>query len=383
MRRPLLPPLTAATTILLAATLTACTVDTPGADVPPAEGSWDVEVVADGLEHIWEIAELPDGDLLITERPGRISVISDGDVRELDADLDDVYAQGEGGLMGLALSPSYADDGRFWSCQATTADDVKVVGWTMNDDATAAERDDDPLIDGMPLNPSGRHSGCRLRFGADGMLYVGTGDSAQGANPQDLGSLGGKVLRIDATTGEPPSDNPFIDSTNPDTRLVYTYGHRNVQGLAVRPGTGEIFSVEHGPDVDDEINLLQAGGNYGWNPVGSGTYNESVPMTDTSIDGAIEAIWSSGSPTVATCDAAFLTGEQWGEYDGALAVSTLKGQHLMLVTLDGDEVASTAKPAELDGEHGRLRAVTAAGDGTLLVGTSGGDDDKVLRVTPG
>ncbi|WP_228389306.1 PQQ-dependent sugar dehydrogenase [Cumulibacter manganitolerans] len=195
-------------------------------------------------------------------------------------------------------------------------------------------------------------------------------------------ALGGKVLRIDPVSGAPPPDNPFAGSADPATRLVYTYGHRNVQGLAVQPGTGALYSAEHGPDVDDEVNLLRPGANYGWDPVGSGTYDESRPMTDTAIDGAVPAVWSSGSPTLATSGCAFLDGPAWGPHEGELAIAALKASALYLLRLpDGGGPASLTKAAVLDGDYGRLRTVEPGGDGVLYVTTSNGDDDKILRVT--
>lgn len=351
-----------------------------GVQVEDADTGWDVEVIADGLEHVWGLSELPSGQLLITERPGRISTVSDGEVTQVTADLDDVQAQGEGGLMGLEISPGFADDRTFFTCYASTSGSVVVVSWELSEDLASADRGE-VLVDDLPLNPSGRHSGCRLRIGPDQMLYVGTGDAAMGSNPQDLSSLGGKVLRVDPATGQAPAGNPFSDSEDPQTQLIYSYGHRNVQGLAVQPGTGEIYAVEHGPAVDDEVNLLQAGGNYGWDPVGSGSYDESVSMTDESLDGAVAAVWSSGDSTIATSGAAFLAGEQWGEHEGVLAVAALKGSGLFLVDVAAPEVRVSQAP-ELDGDYGRLRTVEPAADGGIYVTTSNGSDDQILKVTP-
>ena len=357
-------------------------MDDPGsAEVD--EGAWGVDIVADQLKIPWDLAVLPDGDLLVTERPGRISVVSDGSVSEVDTDLGDVFAKGEAGLMGIALSGDFADSGEFYVCSATTNDDVEVIAFTLSEDRASAERQG-ALVTGLPLASSGRHSGCRLLIGPDGMLYVGTGDSAAGTNPQDLTSLGGKVLRIDPATGKAPPDNPFADSSDKRTQLIYTYGHRNVQGLAVRSGSDDIYSVEHGPDIDDEINLLEPGGNYGWNPVGSGEYDESVPMTDTDLDGAVEALWSTGDPTFALSGAAFLEGGTWGDAEGTLAVAALKGSALYLVDLgDGGSAPVVSKLPQLDQEYGRLRSVVAGGDGVLYVTTSNGKDDKILKLTTG
>ena len=186
-------------------------------------------------------------------------------------------------------------------------------------------------------------------------------------------------------TGEPVPGNPFLDSPNRNERLIYTYGHRNAQGVAPRPG-GQVFLAEHGPDVDDEINLVQPGGNYGWDPSRGGTedsYDESVPMTDLQrFPDAVEAVWSSGDSTEAVCGATFLTGPQWGALDGMLAVTALKGSKLMLFRLAPDgAVQELVVPPELDNTHGRLRAVQQGPDGALYVTTSNGSDDKVLRIT--
>jgi glucose/arabinose dehydrogenase len=248
---------------------------------------------------------------------------------------------------------------------------IAVIAWTMAPDWSAAMRVADPLVGGIPVNEqSGRHGGCRLRFAADGALLIGTGDSTVGTFPQDPGSFGGKVLRADAATGEV---------------AVWTSGHRNVQGLAVRPGSGQVFAVEHGPDRDDEVNLQQPGGNYGWDPEGSGgSYDQSVPMTDPAIPGAIPAVWTSGEPTLATSGATFLDGDQWGAYDGLLVVALLKAQGVLALRLDADgALQQQFHLPELEGSHGRIRSVLQGTDGALYLTTdNGGGADTLLRVTP-
>ncbi|MGH3931854.1 MAG: PQQ-dependent sugar dehydrogenase [Pseudonocardiaceae bacterium] len=353
-----------------------------------------VEVLASGLEHIWDIGWLPDGSALITERPARIRLLSatrpDAKLTQVAVDLDDVYVRGEGGLMGLAVHPDFAQTRRFTTCQTHQADgtpvDVRLITWELSPDATQARRVVDPLLAGLTLNPSGRHSGCRLTLGPDGSLYVGTGDSARSAASQDRTSLGGKVLRIDLRTGEGAPGNPYTDAPNADTR-IFSYGHRNVQGVVVQPGTDQIFTAEHGPDVDDEINILRAGGNYGWDPSRGGTrssYDESVPMTDLQrFPDAVPAVWSSGGRTEAICGVAFIEGTQWGDMQGLLAVATLKGSALLLLRVDpAGGVVGVGQLPQLDGSFGRLRTVRQGPDGALYVTTSNGDDDQVLRITP-
>ncbi|WP_460957794.1 PQQ-dependent sugar dehydrogenase [Parasphingorhabdus pacifica] len=359
---------------------------------PPAGSTLNAEVVAGGLEHPWAIGFLPGGQALVTERSGRFTLLTGtrpgATARPVDADLGDVRSVGEGGLMGLLVHPDFAENRRFVSCQThqrggTT--DIRLVNWRLSEDGASAERLG-PLLTGLPINSSGRHSGCRLALAEDGSMLVSTGDTARPPVAQDRASLGGKVLRIDPDTGAPVPGNPFLASPEPNERLIWTYGHRNPQGVAPRPG-GQVLIAEHGPDVDDEINLLRPGGNYGWDPSrggASGSYDESVPMTDLRrFPGAVPATWSSGDSTEAVCAATFLTGSRWGRFEGLLAVTALKGSKLMLFELgpDGTTTLNVSVPRELDGEYGRLRAARQGPDGALYVTTSNGSGDRVLRVT--
>jgi aldose sugar dehydrogenase len=370
----------------------------PTATVAPVRaGTPDlqVSVVAGGLSHVWDLGFLPDGRVLLTQRDGRFALLSGtsagATVTPVTADLSDVYVRGEGGLMGMVVHPDFAQSRRFTTCQTHmeegTPTDVRLITWQLSADGTTASRVADPLVGGLPINASGRHSGCRPAIAADGSLLVGTGDTARGAIAQDLTSLGGKVLRVDLETGGPAPGNPFADAENPAQRLVWNYGHRNVQGVAVHPDTAAVYASEHGPTTDDEVNLLRTGANYGWDPSQGGTvagYDESVPMTDLSrFPDAVPAAWSSGSPVEAVSGAAFLSGPQWGELDGALAVGALRGEKLLLMRLGPDgAVAAVSVPAPLDGDYGRIRAVRSGPDGALFVSTSNGTDDQVLRIDP-
>lgn len=352
---------------------------------PAGAPELDVEVVLDGLDHPWDVAQAPDGTLLVDERAGGFTVLRpDGTVQQLDADLDDLFAQGETGLMGLALDPAFADNRRFYTCQGVESAEgaeIQVIAWTVDTGWTTATRIADPLLGGIPVNSdSGRHGGCRVEFGPDGALFVGTGDNAVGTYPQDLDSLAGKVLRIDPETGEALPDNPLTGDADAADR-IWTYGHRNVQGLAVRPDSGQVYSVEHGPDRDDEVNRLQPGADLGWDPVGSGRYDESVPMT---APGAVPAVWSSGDPTIAPSGATFLSGDAWGDYDGLLLIGVQKdtGVLALRLTEDGELVESFRLP-ELEDAFGRIRTPVQGEDGALYVTTdNGGGEDQLLRVTP-
>jgi glucose/arabinose dehydrogenase len=349
----------------------------PGASSPVETPALDVAVVADRLDHPWDVVQAPDGTLLVDERAGGLTaVLPDGSVREVRADFGDIFARGETGMMGLTLDPGFAGNRRFYSCQGVVANgrtsrpaSIAVIAWTVAPDWSSATRVADPLIGGIPVNErSGRHGGCRLRFDEQGALLIGTGDNAVGTNPQDPRTWAGKVLLADAMTGEV---------------AVWTLGHRNVQGLAVRPGTGQVFSVEHGPDRDDEVNLLEEGGNYGWDPDGDRSYDESVPMTDPGIEGAIPAVWSSGDSTIAVSGATFLDGDEWGTYDGLLVIGVLKGQGVLALRLDdAGALQEQFRLPELEGAYGRIRSALQGVDGALYVTTdNGGNQDKVLKVT--
>jgi aldose sugar dehydrogenase len=350
----------------------------------------DVTVLLDDLDHPWDVAEAPDGTLLLDERGGGLTVVRpDGDVRSLDADLDDLFAEGETGLMGLVLDPAFADNRRFYTCQGVEEDggaEIQVIAWTVDPGWTAATRVADPLLGDIPVNErSGRHGGCRPRFDPTGQLLVGTGDNAAGSNAQDLGTLAGKVLRIDPMTGQPSAGNPFLDADDPTTRLIWSYGHRNVQGIAVQPGTEQVYTVEQGSARDDEVNRSVAGANYGWDPDGSdGDYDESVPMTDLAIPGAVAAVWSSGDPTIATSGATFLDGEQWAGYDGVLLVGVQKDTGVLGLRIDDTgRLLEQFRVPELEDSYGRVRSPVQGSDGALYLTTDNGDgEDQLLKVTP-
>jgi glucose/arabinose dehydrogenase len=371
--------------------LVACGGSAPAPSVgPPHEApALTVEVLADGLDHPWDVARAPDGTLLLDERAGGFTAVRpDGRVQAVAADFGDLFARGETGLMGLVLTPDFATSRRFLTCQGVRESggaEVQVIAWTADEAWTSATRVADPLLGGIPVNEkSGRHGGCRLRFDSDGALLVGTGDNAVGSNAQDLTSLGGKVLRIDPATGGPAAGNPMADASDPRTRLVFSWGHRNVQGIAVQPGTGTVYTAEQGTTRDDEVNR-SVPGDFGYDPAGAGGgYDESVPMTDLARPGVVPAIWSSGDPTVAVCGVAFLSGAAWGDYDGLLVAGVQKDTGLLALRLaDDGTVTEEFRIPELEGHFGRLRTPQAGVDGVLYVTTDNGNGrDQLLRITP-
>ena len=334
-------------------------------------------IIVKGLTNPWDLGFGTDGTIFFTERTGYISVLV-GTKQQVLKQVEDVFVKGEGGLLGLVVDSDFASNRYIYTC-FNTKNDIRLVRWKVSPDLTAlSERTD--IITGMPVSSSGRHSGCRPRFGPDGYLWVGTGDVAMGNNAQNPASLGGKILRVDRD-GQPAPDNlkpPF------DER-IFSYGHRNTQGLAFLPAPVKGvfgYSVEHGPDRDDEVNPLEAG-NFGWDPV-PGTYNEAVPMTDLAkYPDSLSAVWRSGDSTIAPSGATALKGENWLAWDGALAVAVLKGKHVRILIFDQADPLNLLEEIEVLKDFGRIRSVVQGPDGNLYFSTDNGHgSDQIVRVTP-
>jgi glucose/arabinose dehydrogenase len=354
-------------------------VATAAACVPPKNLS--VSTVVDGLSNPWDVAWTPDGTMVFTQRSGPIDAFIGGSVREL-ARPSDVRTIGEGGMMGIAVDPQFSSNRFIYTCfhsSLSTPATTRVVRWRVNDAFTALTNRTD-LITSIPASSS-IHFGCRTRFGPDGYLWVTTGDGAIGTAPQDKKSLAGKVLRIDRNGNGAPG-NPGGDFLP----QIYTYGHRNPQGIAFRPYDNKAFEVEHGTGCDDEVNVLVPGGNYGWDPTtpgGGSGYDQSRPMTDVARHpDAIPASWSSGCPTEAPSGATFLVGDQWKGWNQALAVAVLKDQYLHVFGLDADgKAVDKVEWKYFQGTYGRLRAAAQGPDGDLYLLTDA-NPGRILRVHP-
>ena len=353
------------------------TVVRPAAAAVP---SYTVTQVAGNLQIPWAVTWIG-GLMLFDEREGRLwSKRPDGAPQRVTLPLPPIYANSEGGLMGLVADPDAVRNGFFYTCMSVAkasgaASDVQVWKWRLTSDTTAEKVR--TLVKGIPIG-SGRHNGCRLVFRSAQMIYIGTGDAAQGTNPQNLHSLGGKVLRV-RSDGHIPRTNPYYGRGG-NARYVWSYGHRNVQGLALRPGGSELWSVEHGPARDDEINRVVKRGNYGWSPTPG--YNESRSMTDRKrFPKARPALWRSGSPTVATSGATFLRGTQWRTLDGVLAVALLKGEGIVLFSVGAKSKLTSL--GEIASTYGRIRTVEQGPDGALYFTTSNGSADAIYRLVLG
>ncbi|MFE6095092.1 PQQ-dependent sugar dehydrogenase [Streptomyces massasporeus] len=330
---------------------------------PPARGSVKVvRTVAEGLDSPWGLAPLPGGGLLVASRDdGTIVRVDEKTGKKTDVgEVPGVSAAGEGGLLGIALSPDYASDHMVYA-YFTSASDNRIVRMIYDEQKPAGEQlgAPDTVFKGIPKGFI--HNGGRIQFGPDKMLYVGTGESGDTGLSQDKDSVGGKILRL-TPEGEPAPGNPFPDSP------VYSYGHRNVQGLAW-DGKQRLFASEFGQDTWDELNAIKPGDNYGWpeaegrsddkgfhNPIDQWTTAEASPSGIAYAEGSI---WMAG----------------------------LRGKRLWRIPLNGTQ-ASAEPQAFLDGEYGRLRTVVPAGGDRLWLVTSNTDgrgspkdgDDRILEL---
>jgi glucose/arabinose dehydrogenase len=324
---------------------------------------------------------ITDTVMIFDERAGRLHGYDITTKKEWSiGTVPNVLAEGEGGLLGLAKDYDFATNRTMYACyNAIGRKSVRVTKFTLSADYKTASGFTDIITDIQ--SQAGRHSGCRMEMDKNGMLWIGTGDSAIGTAAQNQTSLAGKILRVDRN-GKGVEGNLKAPA---DTR-IYNYGHRNIQGLVLfdKPlANGAVgLTAEHGPDKEDEINWLKPG-NYGWNPNGTGgKYDESVPMTDlTKYPDAVPAIWNSGSSTIAVSGMSFLTSSRWSAWQGYLVVAALKGQQVRLIyiTVAGKLVSQQ----EILKDFGRVRAVTEAPNGDLYLSTDNGNNsDKIIRVVP-
>jgi aldose sugar dehydrogenase len=342
-----------------------------------------IETVASNLEVPWAIAFAPDGRIFITERPGRVRVIEHGKLRfEPVATIREVASAEESGLMDLTLHPQFASNHYLYLAYAypyANPGDGQRVRVVRFRETAGGLADPQVIIENIPA--ARFHAGTRTRFGPDGKLYITTGDATQRELAQRLDSLAGKTLRLNDDGGVPP-DNPFAGQPNARPE-IWTYGHRNSQGIAWQPGSGAQFQTEHGPSGfdgprgGDEVNIIERGRNYGW-PVIHHTQTEEGMVTPL-----LEY-----TPAVAPASALFYHGAAFPQFRGDFFFGNLRGECLIRVKLDGSRVVSQERL--LQGKYGRIREVAEGPDGAIYFSTSNRDgrgkptanDDRILRIVP-
>ena len=389
------PRVTALLTTTAFVTLAAC------AAIGSAQvNSIKVETVKDGLERPWSLNFAPDGRLLFTQKASaKLSSLDlkSGEVKTL-GNVAGVRSDGEGGLMGLELAPDFASSNQVFVCYSYFKDNQasnesrrnRISRFTLGGKGLEGEK---ILFDDM-LGWS-NHNGCRIAVGPDAKLYFTMGDAANfppgPTKAQDKSVLAGKTFRLNLD-GSIPTDNPFYSSASGQARATWSFGHRNQQGLAFQPDTGALWSTEHGWNSRDELNIIKKGKNYGW-PYCAGTQAygkaERVPadgnypcvgdgLSQSNYQPAIKAY--EPDFTVAMSDMTFYTGSQFPKWKNNLLFVTLKTGRVYRLELDGEKVVD--EEILVDGQYGRLRAITQGPDGFLYFSSDAGDGSSIYRIRP-
>lgn len=368
--------------------LNACARPAPvaGTAAPQTEaskaGELRIETVASGLEHPWAVALLPDGGFLVTERPGRLRRISaDGAVSPPLAGVPEVFAVGQGGLLDVVLDPDFARNRRIWLSYAEPGPEdtagTAVATATLGDAALSDLR---VVYRQAPKLTGPNHFGSRIAFDDEGHVFISQGERNQKELAQQLDKLQGKLVRLNLD-GSIPADNPFVGRTDARPE-IWSYGHRNMQGMAVDPRSGRLWQSEHGPRGGDEINLPEAGKNYGWPVISDGMdYLTNRPYAETRGREApgMERPYHVWAKSPALSGMAFLVGHPDSAWNDSLLLGALAGQSLIRLSLDGDRIV--AEERLLTGLGHRIRDVRVGDDGRVYVLTDA-SDGQLLRLLP-
>lgn len=351
------------------------------ASFPSSAGPLEVRAVASGLDHPWSIAFLPDGRVLVTERPGRLRVIApDGRLLAPVKGTPEVWASGQGGLLDVALDRGFAQNRLLYVCFSERANGggrTAVASARLSADATQLDemrvifRQDGPLS-------SGNHYGCRIAQATDGNLFVTLGEHfVYRDEAQNLSNHLGKIIRI-APDGSVPKDNPFVgrDGAKPE---IWSYGHRNAQSLAFNPASGALWDIEHGPRGGDEVNIVGKAKNYGWPVIGYGIDYNGVKIHEATSQPGMEQPIKYWVPSIAPSGMAFYTADLFPAWKGSLFTGALAGKALVRLPLDGDKV--TGEERLLQNLNERIRDVRQGPDGAIWLLTDA-SDGRVLRVAP-
>ncbi len=349
---------------------------------PSKRGAVRVESIATGLDHPWAVAILPDGTFLVTERPGRLrSIAADGTVSEPLGGVPEVWAQGQGGLLDVVLSPDFASTQRIYFSYAEPGpDDSAGTAAAYATLGTDTLSDVHVIYRQQPKLVGSSHFGSRIAFDGHGHVFISQGERFQKMLAQQLDKLQGKLVRLDLD-GSVPADNPFVDRKNARPE-IWSYGHRNMQGLAVDPRTGTLWESEHGPRGGDEINLPQPGKNYGWPIISNGmdySTNRPYPETIGTSAPGMESPYHVWKKSPGISGMAFYAGHPGSAWNNSLFLGALADHNLIRLSLDGNRIVSEERL--LDDLGARIRDVRVGDDGNVYVLTDEADG-KLLRLHP-
>ncbi len=351
--------------------------DYPNTLIHTEELSFYVDTLAVGLENPWGMEFLPDGSVLIAERPGRLRIWRDGGLSDdLVENIPEIWAHGQGGLLDVVKHPDFNDNQLIYLVHAARANGGGSTAITRGRLSGDALYDVETIFHAHPLTEAGHHFGSRIVFDDEGYLFSTIGDRGVMMTSQDLSSHNGTVIRL-YDDGTVPSDNPFADE--PDALPeIYSYGHRNIQGMKLHPETRALWTHEHGPQGGDEINLIRAGENYGWPLVTHGiNYDGTVITPDTTAPGMVDPIYH-WTPSIAPCGLTFVDSDRYVGWRHNMLVGALAGQHIHRVVLKDNRVEHTEKMLE---GMARFRAIEQGPDGFIYVLTE--HPGLFFRLVPG
>lgn len=334
----------------------------------PQTNLFEAELILDEIQIPWGMAFLPDGSMLITEKSGELIHFKDGN-KKVVGNSPEIYLRGQGGLLDIALHPDYQNNGWIYISYAFEEGEDKGGNTAiMRAKFDGSNLTDKELIyQATPSTTSGHHFGSRLAFDNEGYLYFSIGERGdRDVNPQDVTLDGGKIYRLHAD-GSIPADNPFVGADGAK-EAIFSYGHRNPQGLVKNPMTGEIWEHEHGPQGGDEINIIGKGKNYGWPVITYGVNYSGIPITfKTEMEGMEQPLYY-WVPSIAPSGMTFVTSDKYPEWKGNLLIGSLKFQYLERLELKGNKVVHREK---LMPDIGRVRDVRQAPDGYIYVAVEG------------
>lgn len=337
---------------------------------PQAQNEYTFTKYVSGIEVPWGMEWLSSGELLVTDRSGILYVVRDGEiVAEYDEVFGDLYPERQGGFLDVQAHPNYSENGWIYFSYSSTSGEgeganTKIIRAKLGDNGLEAVQ---TLYKATPNSRRGVHYGSRLEFGTDGTLYFTIGDRGnRDVNPQSLSIDGGKVYRIN-DDGSIPQDNPFVGQDNA-IEAVYSYGHRNQQGMERHPVTGQMWAHEHGPRGGDELNIIEPGKNYGWPVISYGINYNGTPFAEDTVREGMQQPIQYWVPSIAPSGMTFVTSDRYPDWKGHLLVGSLKFGLVELLQLDGNSVESRTEVLQ---GIGRVRSIKQGPDGYIYVGVTG------------